>query len=151
MLPRLFENNIPSHTTRAPPVGFEQATNGIRFYAIANLDKTSEPPVQSLPWQVAPPASAVGSESEPERLRLGAGLGAGFRLRALKSTSKRYSESGQLEVGRRDPVQVSDSDIMVPEPPATQPNGSAASLSGARSWQATQDFDPNSLLCVACG
>ena len=45
LLPRLFENNVPGHTTRAPPVGFELATNGIQFYAIvtsiANLDKTS--------------------------------------------------------------------------------------------------------------
>ena len=41
LLPRLFGNNVPSHTTRAPPVGFELATNGIQFYAIANLDKTS--------------------------------------------------------------------------------------------------------------
>ena len=32
---------ISGHTTRAPPVGFELATNGIQFYAIANLDKTS--------------------------------------------------------------------------------------------------------------
>ena len=24
-----------------PPVGFELATNGIQFYAVANLDKTS--------------------------------------------------------------------------------------------------------------
>ena len=38
LLPRLFGNN---HTTRAPPVGFELATNCIQFYAIANLDKTS--------------------------------------------------------------------------------------------------------------
>ena len=29
---------IPGHTTRAPPVGFEQETNGFQFYAIANLD-----------------------------------------------------------------------------------------------------------------
>ena len=43
LLPRLsvFGNNIPGHTTRAPPVGFELATNGIQFFAIANLDKTS--------------------------------------------------------------------------------------------------------------
>ena len=41
LLPRLFGNNVPGHTTRAPPVGFELATNGIQFYAIANLDKTS--------------------------------------------------------------------------------------------------------------
>ena len=38
-LPRLFGNNVPGHTTRAPPVGFELAINGIQFYAIANLDK----------------------------------------------------------------------------------------------------------------
>ena len=25
-------NNVPGHTTSAPPVGFEPATNGIRFY-----------------------------------------------------------------------------------------------------------------------
>ena len=41
LLPRLFGNNVPGHTTRAPPVGFELATNGIQFYAIANRDKTS--------------------------------------------------------------------------------------------------------------
>ena len=29
------------HLTRAPPVGFELATNGIECYVIANLDKTS--------------------------------------------------------------------------------------------------------------
>ena len=34
-------NNIPGHTTRAPPVGFELATKSIQFYAIAELDKTS--------------------------------------------------------------------------------------------------------------
>ena len=34
-------NNVPGHTTRAPPVGFEPETNGIQFYAIANLDRTS--------------------------------------------------------------------------------------------------------------
>ena len=28
-------------TSRVPPVGFEQTTNGVQFYAIANLDKTS--------------------------------------------------------------------------------------------------------------
>ena len=36
-----FGNNVQGHTTRVPPVGFELATNGIQFYAIANLDKTS--------------------------------------------------------------------------------------------------------------
>ena len=40
-LPRPFGNNVPGHTTRAPPVGCELATNGIQFYAIANLDKTN--------------------------------------------------------------------------------------------------------------
>ena len=35
LLPRLFGNNVPGHTTRAPSVGFELATNGIQFYAIA--------------------------------------------------------------------------------------------------------------------
>ena len=41
LLPRLFGNNVPGHTTRAPPwpVGFEPATNCIKFYAIAKLDK----------------------------------------------------------------------------------------------------------------
>ena len=34
-------DEIPGHTTRAPPVGFELETNGFQFYAIANLDKTS--------------------------------------------------------------------------------------------------------------
>ena len=28
------------HTTRAPSVGFELATNGFQLYSIANLDKT---------------------------------------------------------------------------------------------------------------
>ena len=42
LLPRLFGTEVPGHTTRAPPVGFElAATNGIQLYAIANLDKTS--------------------------------------------------------------------------------------------------------------
>ena len=39
--PRLFRNDVPGHTTRAPPVGFESGTNGIQLYAIVNLDKTS--------------------------------------------------------------------------------------------------------------
>ena len=34
LLPRLFGNNVPGHTTRAPPVGSEQGTNGFQFYAI---------------------------------------------------------------------------------------------------------------------
>ena len=42
LLPRLYGTKVPGHTTRAPPVGFELATNGIQLYAIANLDKTSE-------------------------------------------------------------------------------------------------------------
>ena len=42
LLSRLFGNRIPGHTTRAPPVGFELATDGIQFYAIANLDRTSD-------------------------------------------------------------------------------------------------------------
>ena len=38
----MFGNHVPGHTTRAPPVGFELATNGIQFYdSIANLDKAS--------------------------------------------------------------------------------------------------------------
>ena len=41
LLPRLFGSNVPGHTTRAQPVGIELATNGIQFYAIANLDKTA--------------------------------------------------------------------------------------------------------------
>ena len=41
LLPRLFGNNVPGHTTRAPPVWFKLETNGIQFYAIDNLDKTS--------------------------------------------------------------------------------------------------------------
>ena len=43
LLPRLFGTNVPGHTTRAPPVGFEPRTNGFQpeFYAMANLDKTS--------------------------------------------------------------------------------------------------------------
>ena len=39
LFPRLFGNNVPGHTTREAPVGFELVTNGIQFYAIANLDK----------------------------------------------------------------------------------------------------------------
>ena len=39
-LPRLFWIRIPGHTTRALPVEFELATDGIQFYVIANLDKT---------------------------------------------------------------------------------------------------------------
>ena len=31
LLPRLFENSIPGHTTRAPPAGFELATKGIHL------------------------------------------------------------------------------------------------------------------------
>ena len=34
-------DEIPGHTTRAPPVGFELETNSFQFYAIANLYKTS--------------------------------------------------------------------------------------------------------------
>ena len=41
LIPRLFGNSIPSHTTREPPIRFEWATEGIQFYVIANsgLDK----------------------------------------------------------------------------------------------------------------
>ena len=41
--PQLYYHDckVPGHTTRAPPVGFELATNYIQLYAIANLDKTS--------------------------------------------------------------------------------------------------------------
>ena len=38
LLPRLFGNSIPGHTTRAPSVGFELATNGVQLLVIANLD-----------------------------------------------------------------------------------------------------------------
>ena len=41
LLPLLFGNNIPGHTTREPPVGFELATNCFQLYVIANFDKTS--------------------------------------------------------------------------------------------------------------
>ena len=41
LLPELFGNNVPGHTTREPQVGFELAPNGIQFDAIANLYKTS--------------------------------------------------------------------------------------------------------------
>ena len=41
LLPRLFGNNVPGHTTRVPQVGFELASNGIQSYAIANLGKPS--------------------------------------------------------------------------------------------------------------
>ena len=48
--PRSHQNSIPGHTTRAPPVGFELATNGIQFrvYVIANLDKTPLKSEESL-------------------------------------------------------------------------------------------------------
>ena len=36
---------ILCHTTRAPPVGFELATNGLLFYVNANLEKASKPEV----------------------------------------------------------------------------------------------------------
>ena len=36
LLPRLSGNNFAGHTTKAPQVGFELATNSIQFYAIAN-------------------------------------------------------------------------------------------------------------------
>ena len=56
LLTRLFGNNVPGHTTRAPPVGFELATNGIQFNAIANLDKTFHKEMCSagLPGQARP-------------------------------------------------------------------------------------------------
>ena len=41
LIPRLFRNSIPGHTTRASLMGFELATYGIQLYVIANLDKTS--------------------------------------------------------------------------------------------------------------
>ena len=34
LLPLLFGNNVPGHTTRVPHVGFKSATNCIQFYAI---------------------------------------------------------------------------------------------------------------------
>ena len=40
LLTRLFGNNVPCHTTRAPLVVLEPGTNDVPFYAIANLDKT---------------------------------------------------------------------------------------------------------------
>ena len=61
LLPRLFGNNVPGHTTRAPPVGFELATNGIQFYAIANCTRVHEgistphPPFRALWRGVRPP------------------------------------------------------------------------------------------------
>ena len=39
LLPLLFRNNIPGHTSRVPQVGFELATDSIQFYAITNLEK----------------------------------------------------------------------------------------------------------------
>ena len=41
LIPRLFGTKVPGHTTKAPQVGFELATNCIQLFAIANLDKTS--------------------------------------------------------------------------------------------------------------
>ena len=41
----LLSQNIledPRHTTREPPVWFELEANCFQFYAIANLDKTSQ-------------------------------------------------------------------------------------------------------------
>ena len=46
-----FGTNVPAwgHTTRAPPVGFELATNDIQFYdSIAKLKKTSLYPVKGI-------------------------------------------------------------------------------------------------------
>ena len=37
LLPRLFGNNVPGHTTRVPQVGFELAINSIKFYAKYSL------------------------------------------------------------------------------------------------------------------
>ena len=36
----MLETKVLRHTTRAPQVEFEVATNGIQLYAIANLEKT---------------------------------------------------------------------------------------------------------------
>ena len=45
LLPRLFGNNVPGRTTRAPPVGFELATTGIQFYAkFATLSESPASP-----------------------------------------------------------------------------------------------------------
>ena len=49
-IPRLFGNNIPGHTTRALPVGFELATDGVQFCAIAHTalaSKSLDPASQS--------------------------------------------------------------------------------------------------------
>ena len=37
LIPSLFGNSIPGHTTRTPPIGFELATSSM----LLNLDKTS--------------------------------------------------------------------------------------------------------------
>ena len=44
LLPRLFGNNVPGRTTRAPPVGFELATTGIQFRKYAKFATLSESP-----------------------------------------------------------------------------------------------------------
>ena len=46
LIPR--SGRIPGHTTRAPQVGFELETDGFQFYAIANLDKTSQDIIPGL-------------------------------------------------------------------------------------------------------
>ena len=51
LLPRMFGNNVPGHTTRAPPVGFELATSGIQFYVVAgtaNVTRISLPAIAKV-------------------------------------------------------------------------------------------------------
>ena len=41
LIPLLFWNSIPGHTTRVLQVGFKLVIDCIQSYVIANLDKTS--------------------------------------------------------------------------------------------------------------
>ena len=68
MLPRLFRNNIPGHTTRAPPLGFELATNGIKCHVLANLDKTS--PIYDIQVLINATGRLASLEARPLRLSL---------------------------------------------------------------------------------
>ena len=70
MLPRLFRNNIPGHTTRAPPLGFELATNGIKCHVLANLDKTSESLIYDIQVLINATGRLASLEARPLRLSL---------------------------------------------------------------------------------
>ena len=69
LLPRLFRNSTPGHTTRAPPIGFELATNGIQFYAIASPFPSVPLPLNStlplVPPSLPSPSVRLFSPSTP--------------------------------------------------------------------------------------